>query len=158
MELSKAQMENTQVIEVELRVQLSALLVYWISAWCFISFILRVARHVMIIRALLPRHSSIVCILTTTIRLISTIRLVWFLVVIEENLNGFVVLTTVQGYISTQMSQEALRLLTSELSDALVELSSITLQTVFILIGAFEALLCTLIIALQQFELGFVRI
>ena len=54
------------------------------------------------------------------------------------------------------MGQETLRLLTSELSDALIELSSITLQTVFILIGAFEALLCTLVIALQQFELGFV--
>ena len=56
------------------------------------------------------------------------------------------------------MSQEALRLLTGELSYALVELSSITLQTVFILIGAFEAFLSTLVIALQQFELGFVRI
>ena len=54
------------------------------------------------------------------------------------------------------MSQEALRLLTGEFSNALVELSSITLQTVFILIGAFEAFLSTLIIALQQFELGFV--
>ena len=56
------------------------------------------------------------------------------------------------------MSQEALGLLAGRFPNPFIELSSITRQTILVLIGAFEALLSALVVILEKFEEGLVRV
>ena len=143
-------MENAQVVEVELRVHLLALLIHGIKLGLVISLFRRRTRFVM----------GGVCVSLTAIAglgldLLDCLRV---LIVIEQKLDGLVIFTAVKSDIGAEVSQEALGLLAGRFPNPFIKLSCVTRQTILVLIGAFEALLSALVVILEKFEEGLVRV
>ena len=134
--LAQAQVQDAQVVKVELRVKLSALLVHGVVASLLINFASAIAG--LVEAALLTIRACLV-----------------ILVELEKQLHCLVVFALLEGKLGSEVRQEALGLLARWLAKALFKLGGILMHACPVLIGFFEAFLCGFAVFLEQFEQGF---